>query len=267
MFTLATHLLAAILYSGVFCYLLMALLQQQTPNRNTLFVMVASALTLHGAGLNSDIFGQQGVMLGITQVSSVIFWVINCIVVLSCTRKPLHNVFILLSPLSMLAVLGAYWLPSSVIPFTSISYGIAWHILLSILAYSLLTIATLQALLLAYQNRQLHQRQLTRGLRFFPPLQTMEALLFEILWVGQILLSLSLASGFLFHDDLFAQHLAHKTVFSLIAWCVYSLLLWGRYRQGWRGNTAIRWTLGGFAALMLAYFGSKLVLEVILNIK
>ena len=88
----------------------------------------------------------------------------------------------------------------------------------------------------------------------------MEKLLFEILWTGQALLSVSLVTGILFIDDIFAQHLVHKTLLSLAAWMIYAIMLWGRYYQGWRGIAAIRWTLGGFVFLMLAYFGSKLVL-------
>lgn len=98
-----------------------------------------------------------------------------------------------------------------------------------------------------------------------PPLQTMEALLFELVWAGMLFLTLSIITGFIFIDDFFAQKLSHKTVFSLLSWGIYATLLTGRHFIGWRGNTAIRWVLGGFTALMLAYFGSKLVLEVILH--
>src|SRR5690625_2145637 len=96
------------------------------------------------------------------------------------------------------------------------------------------------------------------------PFQTMETLLLDMLWAGVLLLTLFILSGFVFLDDMFAQHVAHKTVFSLAAWVIYVVLLWGRHRVGWRGYTAIRWTLAGFVLLMLAYFGSKLVLELIL---
>jgi len=98
-----------------------------------------------------------------------------------------------------------------------------------------------------------------------PPLQTMETLLFEMIWAGQILLTLSLITGFTFIHNMTAQHLSHKVIFSVMAWIIYAVLLWGRHTLGWRGAAAIRFTLGGFAALMLAYFGSKLVLEVILQ--
>ena len=92
-----------------------------------------------------------------------------------------------------------------------------------------------------------------------------ESLLFGFLWAGWVVLSLSLISGWFFVEDMFAQHLVHKTVLSCIAWVVFGILLWGRNRLGWRGHRAIRWTLLGFILLMLAYFGSKLVREFILH--
>ena len=86
-----------------------------------------------------------------------------------------------------------------------------------------------------------------------------------LVWAGIILLTLSIASGLIFLDNFFAQHLAHKTVLSLLAWIIFTTLLVGRYRFGWRGMRAVRWTLGGCGLLVLAYFGSKFVLEVVLN--
>ena len=82
---------------------------------------------------------------------------------------------------------------------------------------------------------------------------------------GFALLSAGLLTGIFFLEDIFAQHLVHKTVLSIVAWLVFGILLWGRWRFGWRGRTAIRWTLSGFVVLLLAYFGSKFVLELILQ--
>jgi ABC-type uncharacterized transport system permease subunit len=93
----------------------------------------------------------------------------------------------------------------------------------------------------------------------------MESLLFQMIATGYALLTLALVTGILFLEDIFAQHLVHKTVLSIIAWLVFGILLWGRWRFGWRGRVAIRWTIGGFIFLMLAYFGSKFVLELVLN--
>jgi ABC-type uncharacterized transport system permease subunit len=93
----------------------------------------------------------------------------------------------------------------------------------------------------------------------------METLLFQMIATGLAFLTVALISGFVFIDDLFAQHLVHKTVLSIIAWIIFSGLLVGRVRYGWRGSIAIQWTLIGFVLLLMAYFGSKLVLELILK--
>jgi len=102
-------------------------------------------------------------------------------------------------------------------------------------------------------------------MQMLPPLQVMETLMFQMVALGLLLLSLSLISGFLFLEDIFDQHLVHKTILSIAAWFVYATLLWGRWRYGWRGRKAIRWNLAGFFVLLLAYFGKKFVLELILH--
>lgn len=140
------------------------------------------------------------------------------------------------------------------------------HVLVSVLAYSMLTVAAIQAVLLAYQENHLkHHRHSNSIIRAFPPMQTMEKLLFEFLWVGLILLTLSLASGFLYLHDAFVQHVAHKTILSVLAWILFVILLAGRRVLGWRGQTATRWTLSGFTFLMLAFFGSKFVMDLMIN--
>jgi ABC-type uncharacterized transport system permease subunit len=145
------------------------------------------------------------------------------------------------------------------------NWQMSLHILTSIIAFSLLNIAALQAILLALQDQQLKSHPPKAFILSLPSLQAMESLLFQILATGLFFLTISLISGFIFIEDLFAQHLVHKTVLSLLAWIIFSCLLIGRSLYGWRGKTAIRWTLIGFITLLLAYFGSKLVLELILH--
>ena len=135
----------------------------------------------------------------------------------------------------------------------------------SLVAYSILALAALHAIVLSIQNSLLHSHQPGGIIRLLPPLKTMESLLFETITIGFICLSISLASGLIFLDNMFAQQLAHKTVLSIFAWLVFATLLFGHWIVGWRGRTAIRWTLGGFLSLMLAYFGSKFVLEILLT--
>jgi len=223
------------------------------------------ALLLHGVVTWESVFGEAGVNLGFFRISALIFLVINVACITSLVRRPLQNLLIALFPLSALSVLVATFAPRAAPVQSEIDGGMLIHISSSILAYSVLTIAAVQSALLALQDHQLRHRH-TRGIvQILPPLQLMENMLFELLWIGVVLLTLAIVSGFAFVDDLFAQHLVHKTVLTIGAWLLFSTLLWGHYRLGWRSATAVRLTLAGFLLLMLAFFGSKLVLELILQ--
>lgn len=177
----------------------------------------------------------------------------------------MENLGILILPTAALTLFLEARYPSQGIVRATAHWPIELHVLFSMLAYSLLTLASVQAILLAMQDHYLHSRQPVGFLRALPPLQTMESLLFEMIGAGFLLLTLALASGFVFLEDMFVQHLVHKTVLSTLGWLVFGGLLLGRLRYGWRGRTAILWTLSGFLILVLAYFGSKAVLELILQ--
>jgi len=246
--------------------LLIHALRKGYPLKSMLLLrLLTVAIACHGIGAWQQIVVPDGYRFSFFNMASLFFWVINLLVLLSSLKKPMHNLFVLLLPLTLMALLSSLPQLGPITPRAQITPGVAVHILLSVLAYSAMTMAAFQALMLAFQNYQLRHKHPTGWIRLLPPLQTMEALLFELLWAGQSLLTLAIISGAIYVEDLFAQHLAHKTVFSLIAWCFYATLLWGHYKWGWRGNAAIRWTLVGFAALALAYFGTKLVLEFLLS--
>lgn len=263
--TLALNLIAASLYAAGGACLAWRTLARRIARHRWLLAFTGITLVLHAIGGARLLQHPQGWDLGLLKVFSLIFWTINLLVLLSGLHKPLHTMFILLFPLSSLAIIGALF-SAETAAATPLDTGLSLHILLSIFAYSFLIIATLQALLLSYQDYQLKHKHPAGLLRLMPPLQTMEALFFELLWAGQLLLTLAIASGFIFLEDLFAQHLAHKTGLSILAWLIYSTLLLGHYRLGWRGKTAVRWALGAFVVLLLAYFGSKFVLEVLLGV-
>jgi ABC-type uncharacterized transport system permease subunit len=190
---------------------------------------------------------------------------IALLMLLAAINQPIENLGIVVLPLAALALLLDQIFTSQHILVVDGAQNIEIHIILSLLAYSLLSIAAVQAVLLAVQDHQLRHKHPGGFMRALPPMQVMESLLFQIIAVGFFLLSLALLSGIIYLDDIFAQHLVHKTALSILAWLVFAILLFGRWQAGWRGRTAIRWTLGGFVALLLAYFGSKLVLEVILG--
>ena len=123
----------------------------------------------------------------------------------------------------------------------------------------------LTAVVLAIKERALRRRTATTSMRNVVSVETLETLLFGAIGSGFVALSLAIFSGLFYVENMFAQHLAHKTVLTIAAWVLFAVLLFGRWRFGWRAQTAVRWTLGGFFVLLLAYFGSRLVLEVLLD--
>ncbi|MGH1469573.1 MAG: cytochrome C assembly family protein [Cellvibrionaceae bacterium] len=246
-------------------YLLVQFSRQQQPKSSLIIGCSLIALITHAIGLEQTVFVNEGATAGIDaglfKLPTLFFWLVNLIVLVSGLKKPLHNLFIFLFPLASLAIIASHLGESRII---SASPAVG-HVFIALLATGFLTLATLQALVLAYQDHQLKQKKAGGILRLLPPLQTMESLMFQLLWVGQVLLTVLIISGFLIIDDISLQKQAHTLVFSLLAWLIYAVLLWGRHQLGWRGHIAIRWTLGGFVLLMLAYMGTQMVYQVILN--
>ena len=224
-----------------------------------------AALLLHALMLYFELFTAGGLNLSFFNAVSLAAWTVAGMLLVSSLSKPVENLAILALPVAAITVLLDLRYPGNHLLDQSAGWALRVHVLTSMLAYSLLTLASAQALLLAIQNNHLRRHHPGGFIRALPPLQTMEALLFEMISLGFLLLSVALVTGFAYLEDMFAQHLVHKTVLSIVAWIAFATLLWGRYRFGWRGRTAIRWTLVGFAVLMLAYFGSKAVIELILQ--
>ncbi len=223
------------------------------------------AVITHILCLALNTWQKQGFDFSFFHTASLISLIIAFLLLVASFSKPVEKLGIALFPIAALMVLFDILYPSPVKMTQDFSLAMNVHILSSIIAFSLLTIAAFQALILALQNSQLKSHNPGRLMLAFPPLQAMESLLFQMISTGLLFLSISLLSGFIFIENIFAQHLAHKTILSIIAWIIFSSLLIGRERYGWRGKTAIRMTLYGFLSLLLAYFGSKLVLELILN--
>ncbi len=266
MHPLLPSLIAAGLYAGTTAYQGLRLAQRAAPDKRLLGLLSIAALLAHGTALYLQLITASGLNLDFFNAASLIAAAVILLTLLACRQIPVENLLLLLLPLGALTALMAQFAPSGTAQAINEQPGILAHILLSILAYGMLTIAVFQSLLLLLQDYQLKHKHPSGLIKNFPPLQTMESLLFGFLWAGWGLLSLSLLSGWLFLDDLFAQHVAHKTILACVAWVVFAVLLWGRQQLGWRGHKAIRWTLAGFCLLMLAYFGSKLVREFILHI-
>ena len=260
----ATPIISIILYS-ISLLLLWQAIHKKTRACVAFRLFFAAAIVLHAASLQLSLFSEGQLNLSISNATSMVFFAVSVISWSSITRKlPIENLLIVLLPATIASLIFSALTPEP--EFKTIAgNGLISHIILSILAYSFITIAALQACLLAIQEKQLRQHNFTGMFQYFPPLQTMETLLFEMIWLGFITLTAAILSGSIFLHDIFAQHLAHKTILSIIAWAVFAILLCGRHLKGWRGITATKWTLAGFIALMLAYFGSKFVLEVLLS--
>lgn len=222
-----------------------------------------SAVVLHGFILYKSLFGANGFQFGFFDAASSVAMIISGLVLLISIQRRTEILAVVILPISAITLLIQSMTPSSYMLAYDAPQGLKIHVFVSILAYSLLGLAACMSIVLSLQNRMLHNHRPGGLMKKLPPLQTMEKLLFDFIFAGFIGLTLALLSGFVFLEDLFAQHLIHKTVLSIIAWLVFAILLIGRFTIGWRGRTAIRWTLSGFASLMLAYFGSKFVLEFI----
>jgi ABC-type uncharacterized transport system permease subunit len=265
MLSLTANIFALLLYSLASTYLFMHLKQNKAVNTRNLFILAVSAILTHCTAIYFATVMPDGLNLGIQNMPSIILLSINIIVVTSSFKKPLHNLLIFLFPLSIIFILVAIIFRDLEPHLVVVNVAIGSHILLSIVSYSLLTMASLQAALWSWQNHQLKSHRLSKIINILPALQTMEALIFELVLAGVITLALGMAIGFTFIDNIFAQQLVHKTVLSLFGLLIFTIVLWGRYQLGWRGNKAGKWVIGGFCMLMLAYFGSKLVLEIILK--
>lgn len=228
---------------------------------------VATALGLHASLLFLSLFGEGGINLGLTNALSAIFWLTALIYWIASLKLDLHSLqAFVLPPAAVFILLQALVPESRLLPYAGEPLFEA-HLGISLLAYSLFTFAALHALLMTLAERSLHRRNTWLRLPDFPPIIAMETLLFQVITIGLVLLTLTLASGMLFSEQLFhkALTLKHKTIFTIIAWLIFGALLWGRRKYGWRGRTAVRWTLSGFGVLLLAYVGSKFVLEVLLG--
>ncbi|MBE9533038.1 MAG: cytochrome c biogenesis protein CcsA [Proteobacteria bacterium] len=237
---------------------------QKSVSTLPLGIVTLLALIFHGAAIFFTMRLAGGWDLSLFTTLTIATWLMAFIAFIIGIKKPIAHPGIVIYPLVAFSLVLKSALPTEQAVALA-NPALEWHILLSLAAYSLFTLAALQAVVLAVQEQQLRQRHLAGLLQKLPPLQSMEAILFQLISVGFILLTIGLFTGIVFIDNIFAQHLVHKTLLSIVSWCVFAILLWGRLQYGWRGKTAIKWTLIGFSFLVLAYFGSKFVLEFLIK--
>lgn len=229
--------------------------------------LILVPLALHGYALSQTLFGADGLYLGIANSVSAIVFLTLLVYWMASLFWDMRGLLLILAPSAAFSALLPLVTPAAAPLANTGLPAFKYHLLIAMLAYSLFTIAALHAVLMALAERRLHHPTRSSLLGDFPPLLSMETLLFRILWAGFVLLTLTLATGIVFSEEVLGRplQLTHKTVFGILSWLIYATLLAGRTLRGWRGRLAIRWTLAGFFALFLAYVGSKFVLEVVLG--
>lgn len=264
--------LTALLYAGLAVYCWRTKWKTQTTPATHVLERAAMVLplALHAWLLYGLIFTDAGFNMGATIAISAITWLTLVIYGASSVRYHLEALNPIVLPVAAAGALLPVLVPDThVLPYSAYPLFKA-HLLAAFLAYALFTIAALHGVVMALAEKRLHARELS-ALSELPPLMTMERLLFQLIGAGFIVLTVTLGSGMLFSEEMsgkalsFSYFTQHKTVFAILSWLIYAALLAGRRIYGWRGRTALIWSLAGFATLLLAYVGSKVVLEILLH--
>jgi len=254
-------------------YVVCSLLPEQ--RRRLVAAGTALAWLLHGMSLAHIVIAHDFLRLGFAAMLSAALWLSVAAYWAENLNLSVDGLRRLVLPAAAIAIVLPVLFPGTLIPLEGKPPLFSWHIALSTLAYGSLTIAAFHAVLMAMQESRLHALPAAVGRRGWlslaidnlPPLLTMERLLFRMIGLGFVLLTLTVVSGVFFSEQLFGKPFRweHKTVFTLLSWLLFGVLLAGRHWRGWRGRTALTFTLSGFATLLLAYVGSRFVLEVVLH--
>jgi ABC-type uncharacterized transport system permease subunit len=241
--------------------------------RTPISTIVVLGWLTHAMALSGEINAHGGLRIGFAVMLSVTLWISVAAYWVENRNFELDSLRVLVMPCAATAVVLPMIFPGELMQLEQISPLFSWHIAVAMMAYSTLTIAAFHAVLMALQETRLHARPgvpagwFASAIDRLPALLTMEKLLFRLIFFGFILLTLTVLSGVVFSEQLFgiAFKWDHKTVFTMMSWVLFGALLAGRKWRGWRGKTALSFTLTGFAALFLGYVGSRFVFEVVLH--
>jgi len=230
-------------------------------------IAIAVTLGLHGIGLYESLLSAGGLRFSFSHAASLMLWLAVLIYWLESFRSRMDGMQPMVLPLASLASLLTIVFPQTHEIAYANTIAFRSHFLSAMAAYSLFTLAALHALFMRLIEHKLHTRTIDRRLTSLPSILSMEALLFRMIGIAFFLLTLAIASGAVFSEQIFGDALVfdHKTVFAFASWGIFAALLGGRHVYGWRGRIALRWTLAGFLLLILAYIGTRFVLEVLLE--
>ncbi|MFT3849168.1 MAG: cytochrome c biogenesis protein CcsA [Propionivibrio sp.] len=268
------HIASALLYAGLGFHFWQTRWRRQGASAASLPMQrweragILGALVLQGLGLYDGLFSADGMRFSFSFALSLMLWLAVLIYWLESFRSRMDGLQPLVLPIAAICAALPTIFPQVHVIGHATAWGFKLHFLTAMLAYGVFTLSAMHAVFMGIVERSLHQKANT-GLRFanLPPLLTMEALLFRMIAVAFCLLTIALASGVMFSEEIFSKPVVfdHKTLFAFFSWAIFAALLIGRKAYGWRGRIALRWTLAGFLVLMLAYVGSRFVSEYILG--
>lgn len=262
---MSAYLLLSLCASVLYALLAWRMFRTPPPRPRGLQILLSLVLLLHGGLVYESVLGHGVITLGFGNSLSTIAWLTAILYWTTSHRSPLIRIQGWVTGFAAIAVLlPMVFTNAHAIPHSE-ALALRAHLVVSLLAYSLFAIAALHAVLMTAMEKKLHRGPTLKDAA--PPLLTLEAVLFKTVTAGFILLTLTVFSGALFSEELFGKPLqfTHKIVFALLSWSVFGGLLLGRHFRGWRGRTALYWTLTGFVMLLLAYVGTQFVLEVLLH--
>lgn len=271
------HTLATFAYAALAALMWHPLRHGRIPTRTSTTVRSCLLLTLllHGMALYQSVLPPSGLYLGWALAFSAAIWLGMLIFWLESLVLNINGLLLILLPASALVSGIAALFPSGHLVANAANELLRLHLLIALMAYGLITVAALQAVLMATLDRYLHRpseqvghtRWFSNALDVMPPLLVQEKLLFRLVWISFLALTFTLVTGSMVSVNLAGTlfPVDHKTVFTVLSWLTFALLLAGRYLRGWRGRLALRWTLAGFAFVVLAYTGSRFVLDVLLG--
>lgn len=261
------HVLVAAIYAAAAWALWPRGAAQAPAHRNAGLGMLAGALVLHGIAIFQAVARPDGLDLSLVNALSLVAGLAVLVAWLTGVMRTLPGVTAVVLPVAA----GCVLLPPLAgsphrIPYVDAPWA-AVHIGVALVGYAFLVVVALQALVMTGLEKRLHRGLPDLATGAGPPLLTLERYLFRLITAGFVLLTLTLASGILFSEQLFGKpvEFTHKNVFSVAGWLAFAILLFGRWRYGWRGRTALKWILGGTVLLALGYLGSKFVLEILLR--
>lgn len=262
---------AAIIFYLISWYMITACVRASIENPDTckdkrkyFFIVWFIALAIHIISIHTPLMNGEPLSFSFFTLSSYVMWFISLLLFITTITRRIESLAIIVLPITVISLLSST-IGSGSERVVHMHSGLGIHILISLLAYSVLMLASFQSLLLHTQNKHLHNRQNNGFIRTLPSLEDMEHFLFRLINIGVILLTISLVTGFYYLENLFGSNVAHKTILSIISWVIFTSLLIGRWKYGWRGKIAVRWTLAGFFVLALAFFGSKFIQEFIVD--